>query len=106
MRSITDVVRHFKQNWTEELSPRAIELACREAGMAWHDSLLNPIVTIQIFFLQVLHGNTACEHLSYLASLPFTAATYCKARMRVELEVLRILLKRCVAPLHQETFDT
>ena len=105
MRSITDVVRNFKQNWTEELSAISIEQACRQAGMSWHDSTLNPIVTIQIFFLQVLHGNTACEHLSHIAGMPFSAAAYCKARMRVELEALCILLKRCVDQLHQETFD-
>ena len=106
MRSITDIIGRFKQHWTEELAPAAIALACREAGMAWHDSTLNPIVTIQIFFLQILHGNTACEHLSHLADMSFTAAAYCKARMRVKLEVLGTLLGRCVEQLHQETFDT
>ncbi|MCH7752844.1 MAG: hypothetical protein IH898_11910 [Planctomycetes bacterium] len=105
MRSITDVVRHFKQNWTEELSATAIAQVCREAGMTWRDTTLSPIVTIQIFFLQVLHSNTACEHLSHLTGMSFTAAAYCKARMRVELEVLRALLARCVDKLHQETFD-
>ena len=104
--SITDVVRHFKQNWTEELSAIAIEQACRDAGMSWHNSMLTPVITIQIFFLQVLHGNTACEHLSHLASMSFTAAAYCKSRMRVKLDVLCILLQRCVGQLRQETFDT
>ncbi len=106
MRSITDILAHFKQNWTEELSETAIAQTCRQAGMTWHDSTLNPIVTIQIFFLQVLHGNTACEHLSHLTGMSFTAAAYCKARMRVKLEVLCMLLRRCVTQLHQETFDT
>ena len=106
MRSITDILAHFKQNWTEELSETAIAAACRQAGMTWNDSILNPIVTIQIFFLQVLHGNTACEHLSHLTGMSFTAAAYCKARMRVSIEVLCILLRRCVTQLHEETFDT
>ncbi len=106
MHSITDIVRHFKQNWTEELSEAAIDQACREAGMTWHDSTLTPIVTIQIFFLQILHGNTACEHLSHLTGMSFTAAAYCRARMRVKLESLCMLLERCVGQLHQETFDT
>ena len=106
MHSITDIVRRFKQNWTEELSACAIDQACRDADMTWHNSVLNPIVTIQIFFLQVLHGNTACEHLPHLAGMSFTAAAYCKARMRVKLEVLTLLLERCVKQLHQETFDT
>lgn len=60
MRSITDVIRHFKQNWMRELCPEAIERACRDHGMTWRQSTLNPIVTVQVFFLQVLHGNTAC----------------------------------------------
>ncbi len=106
MYIITDIVRRFKQNWTEELSEAAIGQACREAGMAWHDSTLTPIVTIQIFFLQILHGNTACEHLSHLTGMSFTAAAYCKARMRVKLKVLTLLLERCVKQLQQETFDT
>lgn len=106
MHSITDIVARFKQNWTNELSVRAITQACREAGMSWHNSMLNPTVTIQVFFLQILHGNTACEHLSHLTGMSFTAAAYCKARMRIELEVLQALLYRCVKQLQQETFDT
>lgn len=106
MRCITDVIRNFKQNWTEELSTNAIAQACRDAGMMWHNSTLNPVVTIQIFFLQVLHGNTAIEHLSHLANMSFTAAAYCKARMRVQLEALYFLLERSVEKLHQENFDT
>lgn len=85
MRSITDVIRQFKLNWTEQLDAKAITAACQDAQMSWIQSTLNPIVTIQIFFLQILHGNTACEHLSHLARIPFTAAAYCKARMRLKL---------------------
>jgi hypothetical protein len=73
--------------------------------MSWIESTLNPVVTIQIFFLQILHGNTACEHLSHLAKIPFTAAAYCKARMRLKLQVLYLLLDRSVAQLHQDVFD-
>ncbi len=106
MRSITEIVDGFKQNWTRELSEDAIKQAARDAGMSWNNSKLNPIITIQIFFLQVLHGNTACEHLSHLAGLSFTAAGYCKARMRIKLDLLRTLLARCAAQLQQDPFDT
>ncbi len=106
MRSIMDILGHFKQNWTKELSTTAITQACRDACMTWNESTLNPIVTIQIFFLQVLHGNTAIEHLSHLAGMSFTAAAYCNARMRVKLESLCMLLERCVGQLQQETFET
>jgi len=106
MHSITDILGHFKQNWTKELSSTAISQACRDADMTWYDSALNPMVTIQIFFLQILHGNTACEHLTHLAGMSFTAGAYCQARMRVKLESLYLLLQRCVGRLHQEAFDT
>jgi len=106
MRSITEVIRHFKQNWTRELCPEAIERACREQGMTWRQSTLNPMVTVQVFFLQILHGNTACTHLPHLANLCFTAAAYCKARMRLKLQVLELLLRRSVEQLHDEVLDT
>lgn len=105
MHSITDVLRRFKQDWTKELSPDTIAQACRDAGMQWYESALNPVVTIQVFFVQILHGNTAIEHLSHLTGLSFTAAAYCKARMRFPLEVLYALLQRCVEQLHQDAFD-
>jgi hypothetical protein len=106
MRSITDVLEQFKQNWTEEFSPLAIGQACRDVGMKWYDSALNPIVTIQMFFVQILHGNTAIEHLRHLTGRTFTASAYCQARMRVSLEALYLLLQRSVDQLQQETFDT
>ncbi len=106
MRSITDVVRLFKLNWTEELSPTAIAQACRDAGMSWNESALNPVVTIQIFFVQILHGNTAIEHLKHLTGKAFAASSYCQARMRVSLEALHLLLERCVDRMQQGTFDT
>ena len=106
MRSITEIVKQFKRNWTEEVNPANIERACRECGMHWIDSMLNPVVTMQIFFLQVLHGNTACTELPHLARMTFTAAGYCKARMRIKIEVFQLLLSRCVDSLEQQTLDT
>jgi len=104
MHSIAIILRRFQQNWTEELSPLAISQACRDAGMKWYESALNPVVTIQLFFVQILHGNTACEHLTQLTGRSFTAAAYCKARMRVPLAALHLLLARCVAELQQDGF--
>jgi hypothetical protein len=63
VHSISEVVRQFKREWTKQLEDKAIEQVCREQGMRWRQTLLNPIMTIKIFFLQILHGNTACEHL-------------------------------------------
>jgi hypothetical protein len=105
MRILTDTVRRLKANWTSELEAEAIAEACRDSGMTWNNSLLNPVVTIQVFFLQVVHGNTACEHLSSLARLPFTAAAYCTARMRLRLQALQLLLARSVGACKPSLVD-
>ena len=68
--------------------------------------MLQPIVTIQLFFLQILHGNTACEHLRHLAQMTFTGAAYCTARMRIPLSVFQTLLARTAARMKEEVSDT
>ncbi len=99
MRSIAKIVNQFKQNWTDELSTESISAICRDCGMSWINSLLNPVVTIQLFLVQVLHGNTACTELPHLSRLTFSAAAYCKARMRIPLEVFEQLLKQCFSSM-------
>ena len=106
MQTISKIVAQFKQNWTEEISPCSIKKACDESKMKWIESMLNPVVCVQLFFLQVLHGNTACNHLPRLADMCFTGGAYCRARMRVKLEVFERLLASCIASLKTQTLDT
>ena len=106
MRSTTEIVKQFKQIWTEELNAKNIAATCRQWGMKWIDSMLNPVVTVQIFFLQILNGNTACTNLRHLAQMNFTAAGYCTARMRIKLKVFQLLLLRCVDSIQEQTLDT
>lgn len=100
--TITDVVKQFKSDWTRCLEPAAIWSACREAGHQWRERLLDPVVTLQLFFVQILHGNTACTHLQHLTKLAVTASAYCQARMKLPLSVFQILL-RAVSDRLQET---
>ena len=106
VQTISKIVAQFKQNWTEEISPCSIKKACDESKMKWIESMLNPVVCVQLFFLQVLHGNTACNHLPRLADMCFTGGAYCRARMRVKLEVFERLLASCIASLKTQTLDT
>jgi hypothetical protein len=62
---------------------------CRDHQMSWNDTLLNPVMTIKVFFLQILHGNTAMTHLRHLTKLSFTASAYCPARMKIPLAVFQ-----------------
>lgn len=105
LHNLSEVVRRFKQEWTSQLDDRAMEQVCREKGMTWRRTILNPITTIKVFFLQILHGNTACEHLHHLARMSFTGAAYCQARMRVPLSVFQTLLARTASRMKEEMSD-
>ena len=72
--SIVELVRQFKQGWTEQLGDGMIEKACRDAGHQWTKRALGPVTTLRLFMLQVLNGNTAMAHLPRLARMAFTAA--------------------------------
>jgi hypothetical protein len=71
-----------------------VEQLCGELGHRWRDRLLTPIVTVRLFVLQVLHGNTAITHLRHLSGLAFSPGSYCEARERLPLQLLQGLLRR------------
>jgi hypothetical protein len=93
--SVTTVLQRFKTDWAAQLQPEAISAACEAVGYtAWRDRLLNPVITVQLFLLQILHGNTACRHLPHLAGFYFSASAYCQARAKLPIRVLEHLLER------------
>src|SRR5919108_4731000 len=66
--SITTILHRFTGEWATRLPPDAILALCREMGYtAWRDRVLTPVTTMQVFLLQILHGNTACRHLPHLS---------------------------------------
>ena len=93
--SVTAVLSRFKTEWATQLQPEAIIGACEEAGYtSWRDRILTPVTTIQLFLLQILHGNTACSHLPHLSGLRFSASAYCQARSKLPLALFGLLLTR------------
>ena len=78
------------------LEPLALSDLCRSLGCRWRERILDPVTTIHLFVLQILHGNTACPHLPRWAGQAFTASAYCQARSRLPLTVLQALLRRLV----------
>ena len=92
---ITAVLTRLKTDWATQLQPDAMMAACQEAGYtSWRDRVLTPATTIQLFLLQILHGNTACSHLPHLSGLRFSASAYCQARARLPLHLFELLLAR------------
>jgi Transposase DDE domain len=103
--TLTQIVKQFRQDWTGHLEPSAILTACRDVAYRWRERTLNPVTTIQLFFVQILHGNTACTHLRHLTKLNVTASAYCQARMKLPLTVFEQLLRSARHALHQESLE-
>jgi hypothetical protein len=91
---IVTILGRLRQDLTADLSPDAIKQACQEEKYSWRNRILNPVTTIYLFLLQILHGNTACHHTVHFGQWNFTDSAYCAARKRLPLGVLRRLAGR------------
>jgi hypothetical protein len=77
--SLTTILQRLTGEWAALLQPEAILTVCREIGYtAWRDRVLTLVTTMQVFLLQILHGNTDCSHVPHLSGLRFSAAAYCQ----------------------------
>jgi Transposase DDE domain len=104
--SIPQIVRQFKADVANALSPEMISGICGYLQYTWRERVLNPTTTIYVFLLQILHGNTACTALPRLAGLAFTAGAYCTARKRLPLALFEDLLERVCDALYPDVQDT
>src|SRR5262245_61361947 len=95
--TVTEVLRHSKVELATLLDAPTILALCREVGYQWRACLLDPVTTIHLFILHILHHNTACSHLPHLVAQRFTASAYCQARTQLPLVVWQQLLRRTVA---------
>jgi hypothetical protein len=105
MASITHALRQIKADLGQTLSNEHIADVCRTCGHKWRSRLLDPVVTVHLFILQVLHGNTAMNHLPRLSGRRFTSAAYCRARMRLPIAILEKLVRHLAALLQANDRD-
>ena len=104
-RSLDNTLRTLRQDLDSYLPPSTIERVCRQLGHQWRFCRLTPPVFIRLFLVQILHGNTAINHLTLLTGRCFTASAYCQARARLPLQVLQELLKTLVKLLSADSPD-
>jgi len=57
--SIAAAIQRIKSGVSDWLSPETIQQICRDHGHQWRERILDPVTTIQLFLLQILHGNAA-----------------------------------------------
>jgi hypothetical protein len=97
--SILRALAQIKADVAMHLQAAMIEQLCRELGYTWRDRILTPVVTVHAFLLQILHGNTACDHVPHLLGGRFTGEAYGQARRRLPLELFQRLLAAVIDAL-------
>jgi Transposase DDE domain len=100
---IVIILGRLKQDLAAEIAPDAIKQACKEEKYSWRQRALDPVTTIYLFILQILHGNTACSHVVHFGQWNFTDTAYCAARKRLPLGVLRRLGQRVAERVRTST---
>jgi hypothetical protein len=103
---ITTILQRSTGEWSMLLQSDAILTVCREIGYtAWRDRGLTPVTTMQLFLLQILHGNTACRHLPHRSGVRFSAAASCQARARLPVRFFDLLLERFSSAIQRSALD-
>ena len=103
MTSITCAVASFKDQPDALIDGSMVEHACQRIGHLWRDRLLDPVTTLRLFVLQVLHGNVACRTLGHLSSMRFSPTAYCKARARLPIELFEWLVADLIDAARRQT---
>ncbi len=92
VHNILDAIRCIKSDVAAYLQATMIERLCRDLDYTWRERTLGPVVTIHAFLMQVLHGNTACDHVPHLMGRGFSGEAYAQARARLPLALFERLL--------------
>jgi Transposase DDE domain len=97
--TIASAVDRIKSELDRFLPEARLRRLVNELGGTRRDRVLTPAVTTQLFFQQVLHGNTAITHLRHLSGRDFTASGYCQARGRLPVgffhRLSQAVVERC-----------
>ena len=91
--SIAAAIARIKAGVGEWITPDSIRQLCRDLGYQWRERVLDPVTTLHLFVLQILHGNAACSHVPRLGNVDCTGEAYGQARSRMPLAVFQGLLK-------------
>src|SRR4051794_1993694 len=103
---IVSILRRFQKAPAQQLDRPEILDACRHVKHTWRTCLLDPVAIVHLFLCQVLHGNTAINHLVRLRGLDFTGSAYCQARSRLPLAFFQELLRRVAGRLRPLIADS
>lgn len=90
--SLSEALSQLKNNRLKFIERLRISSLCKEFGLKGRKRLLTPEITIELFFLQILDGNTAINGIIRFSKKVFTASAYCQARSKLPVELFKTLL--------------
>ena len=102
---IVPILNRLRQDIAADLATDTIEEACRQTNHSWRKRLLDPATTVYLFLLQILHGNTACQHVAHFGGWSFTDSASCQARERLPLAAFHGLLEKAAATFRSATAE-
>jgi hypothetical protein len=85
-RIVVAALTQVKAQLNPLLPDTLIQQICRELGYRWRQRHLDPATTVHVVLLQLLAG-VALAGLRHVAQLPLSAQAFCKARMRLPLQL-------------------
>lgn len=94
MASITHALRQINGDLAQLLSEKFVHQAALQLGHRWRERLLNPVTTLHLLILQILHRNTAYAHLPHLSDKKFTPSAFCQAKLRLPMALLASLIEQ------------
>ena len=103
---VSAALRHIQEDLAQVLDAGQITAVCRDVGYRFRQRLLDPVTTIHLFVIQILHGNFAVARLREFTDKEFSEAGYCKAHGRLPLQVLQALLQRVSGALRSTIDDS
>jgi len=105
MVNIRHALQKVKDDRQQLVATAMILAAVQAIGHTFRDRKLGPVQTVELFLLQILHGNIACSALRHVANMAATAGAYCQARARLPVNLLRHLLTQVCQHLRDATED-
>src|SRR5690606_32028195 len=91
MTSIGPALRRVKDDAAALLQAEVVRRACVAAGHVWRVRELDPVMTVSVMMMQVLHA-TSCRGALRAARLNVSATAYCKAKRRFPIDVVHLLI--------------
>lgn len=95
MVTIAKAARQVKDDLPSLIAPILSQALEDHPRFHWRKRVLDPLNLILLFITQVMHGNTAINHLRHLSALRFTDAAYCRARAKLPLLLIQ-RVSQCV----------